>query len=319
MELMFDPLHVEVLDPRYDAGPGFLIGADAAVCTNIERADWAPITPPPANPGSLAFVDGIQRTEAWLRTTSKEHPSPVAGAAVAIGVGCVVVDVGARIALGETTIERSVVVAGPDVLDLPTTNGIIWHSLRAVEGHPDPIDAAVSSRRTTLEQQLAERLTNADRLVVIDGGLKRVRAIAGPVMGAVKSHQRRYVDDEHAATITALAIGQRTPLFSIGSDRYSWYQRLPLAYPHGWAGILRGELPRDLSVAEAIRLANRATRELPRYAGREHRDPRAPQNLTPVAALEKDLRRRLGDPRLALRAVRRAAARAQLHATEATT
>ena len=318
MELTFDELHVEVLDPRYDAGPGFLIDADAAVDTNVERSDWEPITPPPANPESLAFVDGIQRTEAWLRTTSNENPTPTAGAAVAIGVGCLLADNGARITLGELTVERSVVVAGPDALHLPTTDGITWHSLRAVDGHPDPIDAAVSSRRTNLEQHLAERLTRSDRLVVIDGGLKRIRAIAGPVMGAVKSHQRRYVDDKHAATITALAIGQRTPLFSIGTDRYSWYQRLPLAHPHGWAGILRGELPRELSVAEAVRLANRAARELPRYAGREHRDPRAPQNLTPVAALEKELRRRLGDPRLALRAIRRAAGRAQLNAIEAT-
>lgn len=315
---MFDAPHVEVLDPRYDAGPGFLVDADAAVVTTVERPDWQPITPPPAKPESLAFVDGIQRTEAWLRTTSREHPAPIAGGAVAIGVGCVVADVGARIALGEITVERSVVFAGPDALHLPTTDGITWHSLWAVEGHPDPIDAAVSLRRTNLEQHLAERLTAAGRLVVIDGGLKRVRAIAGPVMGAVKSHQRRYVDDDHAAVITALAIGQRTPLFSIGTDRFSWYQRLPVAHPHGWAGILRGELPREFSVAEAVRLANRATRELPRYAGREHRDPRAPQNLTPVAALEKDLRRRLGDPRLALRAIRRAAGRAQLNAMEAT-
>ena len=35
-----------------------------------------------------------------------------------------------------------------------------------------------------------------------------------------------------------------------------------------------------------------------------HRDPRAPQNLQPVGALESRLRHLLGDPGLAYRAVR---------------
>lgn len=43
---------------------------------------------------------------------------------------------------------------------------------------------------------------------------------------------------------------------------------------------------------------------LPRYASAAHRDKRAPVNLTPVAGLEAQLRRRAGDSRLALRAVR---------------
>ena len=76
------------------------------------------------------------------------------------------------------------------------------------------------------------------------------------------------------------------PLFAIGEDRLSWYQRLPGAGCDGWAGILRGELPAAIGVAEARRLADRAAAELPRFAGRPHRDPRAPQSLAPVAGLE---------------------------------
>jgi hypothetical protein len=110
--------------------------------------------------------------------------------------------------------------------------------------------------------------------------------------------------------MAALGVGQRTPLFAIGDDRLSWYQRLPVASPQGWKGILRGELPQSLGIAHAATLADRATRELPRFSGLAHRDPRAPQNLTPVGALEGHLRRRLGDRRLVLRTIRRAAVQA---------
>jgi hypothetical protein len=114
--------------------------------------------------------------------------------------------------------------------------------------------------------------------------------------------------------VVALRVGQRTPLFAIGEDRLSWYQRLPGAGEEGWAGILRGEVARAVGTEEARRLADRAAVELPRMAGRPHRDPRAPQNMAPIAGLEERLRHRLGDRRLALRAVRRAAAAAALQA-----
>ena len=44
-------------------------------------------------------------------------------------------------------------------------------------------------------------------------------------------------------------------------------------------------------------------------ASEAHLDPRAPQNLVPIAALEKELRHRMGDPRLTYRALRGAVMR----------
>ena len=60
-------------------------------------------------------------------------------------------------------------------------------------------------------------------------------------------------------------------------------------------GIVRLEAATALGLAETVRLADAATRVLPRYATRIGRDPRAPQNLYPVAALESKLHHRLGD------------------------
>jgi hypothetical protein len=60
-------------------------------------------------------------------------------------------------------------------------------------------------------------------------------------------------------------------------------------------------------VAEAAQTASRVSATLPRYASARHKDPRAPQNLYPIGGLERELRRRLGDRDLAIRALRRAA------------
>ena len=56
-------------------------------------------------------------------------------------------------------------------------------------------------------------------------------------------------------------------------------------------------------------LADRSTAVLPTVASEPHLDPRAPQNLIPIAALERDLRHRLGDAGLVLRHVRAAVMR----------
>ena len=57
-----------------------------------------------------------------------------------------------------------------------------------------------------------------------------------------------------------------------------------------------------------IRLADLSAVTLPRFASTPYKDPRAPQNLTPIAGLERRLRGMLGDQRLLLRALTTAAA-----------
>jgi hypothetical protein len=49
------------------------------------------------------------------------------------------------------------------------------------------------------------------------------------------------------------------------------------------------------------------TATLPRFASSPHKEPRAPQNLYPIAGLERALRRRLGDPALLYRELARSA------------
>jgi hypothetical protein len=101
-------------------------------------------------------------------------------------------------------------------------------------------------------------------------------------------------------------------VFQMGTswERYAWYLRLPSTpdTPGApWAGVVRCEVAKELSDAEVITLANLSQTVLPRYASTSYKDPRAPQNLVPIAGLERELRRRLGDPRVMYRALREAA------------
>ncbi|MFS8586536.1 MAG: hypothetical protein FWJ72_15825, partial [Acidimicrobiia bacterium] len=58
---------------------------------------------------------------------------------------------------------------------------------------------------------------------------------------------------------------------------------------------------------------------LPRFASQPHNDPRAPQNLHPIAGLERELKRRLGDAALLERALRAAAGQLPGRGTASTT
>lgn len=306
------PPQVLVADPSYGPGLDPTESETAPVDTGVEIADWGPVSPAAADPGELVFVDGVQQVEAWLTVSAPGDPRALPGAAFATAAGAVLTRPDGPAEIVALEVRRAVVTVGDRLLHLAPVGGFAWEARCGAAHEATGLARRVGEFRQHMELALAETIAGPDRLVVLDGPLRFVRDPAGPMVGAVKSHHRMYLPPAEASVVVTLAVGQRTPLFAIGDDRLSWYQRLPGAGDHGWAGILRGEVARAAGVLEATRLADRAARELPRFAGRAHRDPRAPQNMAPVAGLEARLRHRLGDRRLALRAVRRAAAAARL-------
>jgi hypothetical protein len=146
-------------------------------------------------------------------------------------------------------------------------------------------------------------------LLVVDGPLPRRQHLARAV-GFVKTHKSTYLPAELGGIVAALGAGERTPVFTLGSSwkRHTWYLRLPCAPGSPWAGVVRVECSAELSAADAVALAALGQVTLVRYASTEYKDSRAPQNLYPIAGLERALRRRLGEPTVLYRALRRAAA-----------
>jgi hypothetical protein len=253
----------------------------------------------------IAFVDGIRRAEAWLYRMETNGDS-ARGLAGAFAVGAVVIRPGAHAEYADEHVQHLAIwgsgFAGPT---LRAAGGWVWTSRSIPSSEADaPLETLQKAMRTH-EGILASQLAEEEGLVIIDGPLDYVTAREALVIGHVKTHRRAFLPATMHARIPALKVAERTSIFEL-EDRYSCYVRIaevgPFAGP--WSGIVRLHLPGHAGLDAAIGLADIATSRLPTFAGVPHRDPRAPQNLQPIGALESHLRRLMGDVALATRAVR---------------
>ncbi len=300
---------VEAWTPEYGAPAAELALelSDATVDPAVELPPerWRPLRPeaPPAS--SVAFVDGVRRIDATLWIT-RGHGQPLPGIAASFAAGVVRCGDAARVESCE--VRRKVLSSAPELTDVSTRHGR-W---QACEVAGDSIDRAVlklQEEMGALEQLVAVRAPPTD-LLVTDGPLREL-VTSDHAVGYVKTHRRSYLPAELAEVVSALQAGERTPLFRKLQpwSRYSWYLRLPAPPGHPWSGVIRAETSGELGVGQAVRLAELASATLPRFASGPHKDPRAPQNLYPIAGLERRLRHQLGDARLSLRALQQASGR----------
>jgi len=306
---------IDPWDPSYgtsvDSDP--LADPTASVNVDVERvaADWAPIAPPAgvAAPPEVVFVDGVRRVEArvWVEPDSVDG-DVAPGLCASWAAGAVRYNGGvSRIAAAQ--VGRGLFTASRHGRDLVTAHGRFTAYISAGTT-PEALSLALQERMTAAELEIAaDTATTPDALLVVDGPLRGRQHLSGAV-GLVKTHHVDYLPADVRGVLRALRAGQRTPVFTIGTtwSRHSWYLRLPGPDGGPMAGIVRIEAAAILSPADTARLADVTATLLPRFASTPHKDPRAPQNLVPIAGLERELRRRLGDPQLLYRALRVAAA-----------
>ncbi len=270
----------------------------------VAAADWAPVSPGGASASSVLFVDGVRRVDANVWITQ-------AGGTAALGI-CASYAAGAVRADGsadlvDAVVERGLFTSANEAEDIVTRRSC--YSVRAAAGEsPEALWLAMQQRMGELEGAIVARHEGAD-LVVADGPLRAGRHVPSSV-GYIKTHHVHYLPPAVRPILGSLGTGQRTPVFlsTTSWSRYMWYLRLPGPAGHPLASIVRLEAPADQSPASAIELANLVSMSLPRFASQGHKDPRAPQNLYPIAGLERELRRRLGDQALLYRDLRVAAA-----------
>ncbi len=251
----------------------------------------------------VAFVDGIRRAEAWLYQLDADGVS-ARGLAAAFAVGSAICDcLGARYENEE--ISRVAIWGSGQAPMLSAIGRWSWLTHAVPSSDPDAPLETLQKMMRTAEGKLAGRIAANDTLTFIDGPLDYVIERGAEVAGHVKTHHRAFLPPEVHRRIPGLALGERTSIFAL-EERYSCYVRIAQAGPFAgpWSGVVRLHLPGERGLGGAVRLADRATSVLPRFAGIAHRDPRAPQNLQPIGALESHLRHLMGDAALAMRAVR---------------
>lgn len=302
---------VEAWAPEYGSSMEVVSGAtessvDASVETSPSR--WEPVSPAtqPGPVNTILFTDGVRRVDAsvWIEDGAGTSRPAICASYSAGAVRC---DGRAEIVASDV---RRGLFCSPDHDTTGISTRYASYPVRSAGGDtPEQLALTLQQHMGQLEVSVAE-CAPAD-LIVIDGPLTGRLNIPGAV-GYVKTHHVAYLPPAQHAVIGRLGAGQRTPVFMTTSSqwsKFSWYLRLPGPAAHPWAGIVRCESNADLEVREVVALADSVTAALPRFASAGHKDPRAPQNLYPIAGLERQLRRRLGDPALLYRGLREAALR----------
>ena len=262
------------------------------VNAEVPAAEWTPRSPDAtrAVTGDVLFVDGVRRMDAQVWITGADGVTHL-GLCVSYAAGSVRCN-------GDATIEACEVrrgLFGPVGLPELAGRGACWRPSAVQGGDPQDLLNDVHTRMFELERDVAKRYEGGP-LLVVDGPLRRPIA----AVGYVKTHKLAYLPPAVSHVVADLAPGQRTPLFLLqsagGFNRFSWYLRLPYGTGGPWAGVVRCEAPADLSLPDLIHLADTAAATLPSFASHPHKDPRAPQNLYPIAGLERRLTHHLGDP-----------------------
>ncbi|MFQ5553877.1 MAG: DNA double-strand break repair nuclease NurA [Acidimicrobiia bacterium] len=310
-------LYVEGWAPDYgtplepDAG----LADDEKVDETVEVAGrWDPIPGNDDGVRRIAFVDGVRRVDA--RLTIDDPAGPVAGLCGSYGVGAVVWDREKACSVVERAVVRRLAVfGGGRAVPVPVGGPLLAYRSESVPGDdPGALIQRFHGAMRTAEGELSETLAQEGLFVVGDGPINDLSSTEK--VGYIKSHRAPYLTDERTPVVARLEPGERTPLFLIGKggayERYSWYLRLARLHGgHSWTGVVRVEVSAAVPVALARKIADRTAAVLPLVASVPHVDPRAPQNLVPIAALERELRRRLGDRSFVYRALREAVTRSR--------
>jgi hypothetical protein len=318
----WDPSYGSSLELEDDLGQ-----STARVVTDVEVPDdrWRPIPADPTltRPSAILFVDGVRRIEArvWIDDNTGADTATEASAGLcasyAAGTVCCCAQ-GAHLLTALS--RRGLFTIAAQAVDVRTDTGtyLVNHTVADPDrGLAMTLSAALQRRLADLEviaaaaarSELPEHgITDETDVLVVDGPL-RGRQHLPRALGFIKSHRAAYLPAKQHAMIGALAAAERTPVFLMGTswDRHAWYLRLPCLPGAPWAGITRLECSADIPATEAVALANLTQAMLPRFASIEYKDSRAPQNLYPIGGLERELRRRLGDPALLYRALKKAA------------
>lgn len=305
-------LYVEGWAPEY--GSPYEADDDLAAPEKVDETvevdgAWDPIPGEDDGIDTVAFVDGVRRVDARLLLESAVGPVP--GICGSFGVGAVVWDRSAPISrVAHARVERLAVFGHGEAAPVPVAEpGLAYRSISVPDQDAGSLVKKFHGEMRKAEGLLSEMLARDGTFVIADGPLNDLSATEK--VGYIKTHRAPYLAPGTAPIVGRLRAGQRTPLFLIAGGtpyaRYSWYLRLADDPDgHSWSGVVRAEVSSHLPRSRATAVADRTTALLPIVASEAHVDPRAPQNLVPIGALEKQLRRLLGDAGYVYRSLRAA-------------
>lgn len=309
LRVRYDPWEVDYGDQTPLAAPEQESAEKVDLEIEEKSSRWVPIYPPSdaVPPRRALFVDGVRRLEARIHV--REGEQLVYGAFGSFAIGWVELHSSAA-AFGEARPFRTAVL-GADLRfpsDVQVRPDLVYRAESTPEREVDSPFQYIQDSMRREEAKLAGELSREDALVIVDGPLSfEAERHREPVasLGYIKRLHKLYLPPRLLPLLATLPAGTRTPLFDIqyaksGFHRYAWFQRLakPSEGASEMHGIVRLEVSSKVGISRALALANTTTAWLPRVAPKQARDPRSPQNLLPIGALEQRLRIHLGNAQL---------------------
>ncbi|SEJ10827.1 hypothetical protein SAMN04488058_10421 [Deinococcus reticulitermitis] len=303
---------------------------------DVETPRWAALAPRPvpARLRQVYVVDGKRRMDSRVFVEDDAGGSGM-GAFGAYVVGAVeLCPHGTRPAALSEVRARRILAHAPGLGVDPYLLSPRHPHTGALEYQPVVTDSAeplaplhkVQSEMLRAEQSLSHGLASAvpfdeedDReeltTLTLQDGTLRSKNLGGAVVGYVKTMQTQYLPPDRVGLLSELRPGERTPILHLRSEhgrvtRFIWYVRLCEAafYQHPMSGVMRLEMyaPDESDFLPPIvrKVANVSGTLLGRLGSKAHKDPRAPQNLIPTAALEHAMNRAMGHPDLVVRRIR---------------
>ncbi|WP_345450654.1 DNA double-strand break repair nuclease NurA [Deinococcus aluminii] len=303
---------------------------------DLETPRWAaiPARPIPQRLGTVHVVDGKRRMESRVFIEDDQGEAGMGGFGAFV-VGAVdLCPHGTRPARLTDVKAQRLLAHGPGLRVDPYRLSPRDPHTGRLEYRPVPADSAdplaplhkLQQTMLAAEQQLSHGLATpvpfdetdpreALTSLTLQDGTLRSQNLGGAVVGCVKTMQTLYLPEDRAPLLAQLRPGERTPIlhmkYANGTyTRFIWYVRLCEAafYQHPMSGVMRLEMyaPDEPDFLPPIvrEVANISGNLLCRLASKAHKDPRAPQNLIPTAALESAMTRAMGSAELVTRRLR---------------
>lgn len=295
-----------IVEAEMDAAHPEEIGYD------VESTTWDAVAPLGSQNGPIAFIDGIQNLDIGVvEDVAGERPVGGIMASYAAGAMCI----GGDPPLRHVLVERAIILGeGREHAGVTIRVGkheMAYRPASCPGNDPIAFNQRLMDLRARLEMRvIADLGDGGGTTVVIDGRLPPI----GPskAIGLIKTpHILPFANyAEQFQLLPKLRTGERTPILKrrrSAREFYSWFVclRAPGPFDFSLSGVVMLEMDTSNSIAQVRRSADFTACRLPRFASDPMRDPRAPQNLLPVGELERQLRRRLGDPAIIQRAIRR--------------
>ena len=283
----------------------------------VEHEIWKAVTPIPNDLtwDKLLFIDGSRRIEArLLLENDQEQIAFGAMGTYAIGVVNCCPKQSRQASIYEAHIKRICALSSGHRMEnfaIPSLGKQMGRlQYEVVSSNYREAEAVIMKLQEVMldeESRVASYLAQEENTLIICDGQRPHLSQDSNVIGYLKTIHDTRLTREHLAIVRLLEQGQRSPIYKISfkdSFYYEWFLRLrdPRPWFYSLAGMVRIQAYGEI-LSDVIELANWTCLNLPKFASKQHQDPRAPQQLLPIRALEHELKRRMGNPQIIRRRI----------------